>query len=404
MAARVMICGAQDTQRLRDAARVSLRRIGADPFDYTRPAASPITDGLASNVGSSLTALERADLVVFILRAEYGQITWQHELTGALQFDKPALVFVHSETNSIHQMINAGNIDLDGIRNPGLRQLLASLAEFQTDANRRIFAFDDDFEAVFNEALAGMFEQLLINREQLKLVARDANRMAGLLDASQSRAASQQQEIASLRAIISSLQGEIARKPGMAYHTEPPTVRGQTTGPSRPRRTATALLVGALGILLLGAALGRNLTSDRSTSTSSTPVTTNSAQPPSTPVASTTAAEAALDGGLTCGATGWVTYYGLFNEQDRVAQAEGLRARLQALPNWDQEVSIHLSSAGSMCSTGFAIAYAQIPSDQVVLWSDPVASKQLAAVPCERIRGSKLGCFAAPNPERVIPR
>ena len=162
-------------------------------------------------MGSSLSALQRADLIVFIIRTEYGQITWQHELAGALQLDKPALVFVHSETNAIHQMINAGEIDLAGVRNPGLRQLLASLAEFQADANRRTVVFDEDFEAVFIESLAGMFEQLLMNREQLKVVARDRTRMAGLLDAAQWETAYQEQEIASLRAIVSSLRGGCAQ-------------------------------------------------------------------------------------------------------------------------------------------------------------------------------------------------
>lgn len=389
MAARVMICGAADTRRHRQTAAAVLRRIGADPTDYVTPGAAPITDGLANNIRSSMAAVKRADLIVFIVQEQYGHITWQHELAGAINQDIPILVFVHRDAYVFLRKVGMGTLAIGDVLDAEFQRLMTSLMELHNDTNRRIFEFDEDFGAVFNASIGGMFEQLFTDREELKDVTRRAATTARDLSNAQSLIATQGQRIASLEA-------ELARR---AHLPRFATNRGSGPAPpsgSRQARwgifviSAVLLLMGGVAGFKLGGA-ARNNAGARSVPTIT--VTTSAATPTSG------ASDVALEPGLACGKIGWVTYFGLFDHADGVAKAEATRAKIEARPAW--HVPIHLSTARSMCSTGFAVAFAQVPANQVVLWSDPLPTRPEADSICSVVRGAGIGCFPGENPMRV---
>lgn len=73
---------------------------------------------------------------------------------------------------------------------------------------------------------------------------------------------------------------------------------------------------------------------------------------------------------------------------------------------------MNLSYAEGMCSTGFAIAYADEPADQIVLWTGPFSARATPDQICDLIvdlklkvaDGGGIGCFVASNPYRVVPK
>lgn len=403
MAARVMVCGAGDTASFRGKAIATLKGIGIDAFDYTSASASPLSDQLADNIESSRAGISRADLAIFIINGQYGQITWQHELFLAIQRDIPFLMFLNDSTYLIYESIRDGHYSLEGVTNDGMKQLMGALVSHSRDNNRRLFAFKDDFERVFCDSVGGTFEQLLQDRQNVKRLRQRIYNDTEQLTQSRTLLANQhaaleeaQTEIGALRAHNHKLAEELVRPRGSRPN-------GQWRALISESRVQ--LLIGAFCLLTmtLGFLIGQNFYR-ASSQTAPQPKL-----PPSFAATVSSSEDGAsgtgsLQEGLSCEARGWVTYYGLTEGANASTKAMRIRSAIVSLEAWDASTAINISSGESMCSTGFAIAYAEVPAGHVVLWSRPLATRKEAEALCSRLAGSGHGCFVAPNPRNVEAR
>lgn len=405
MSARVAVCGARDTQHFRAKAISIFRGVGLDASDYTSPAASPISDNHANNFDSSRTMIERADLVVFVVKESYGQITWQYEIVTAKEKDVPVLFLLHEEIFGAVRFLATQGITHTAVTDPQMSALVRAIANISADPHQRLISYNDEnFERVIRDALGGIIDQLLVDRGELKRSLTKISLLSDSLDRARDRSERLEVEEASLSQRVTSLSSEILLLQealtdrdltinNLENSAENPALTVMKD--SRPLRTFGALA--AISLLLVGLALGWKLGG------MAAPAAVTAPTRPSPTKSSTKASSVTLDPGLSCKSAGWVTYYGLTEPSDAPSTALAIRKDILSDPNWSSNDSIHVSDAQTMCSTGFAIAYAVVPIGRLVVWSDPVSTREAAIRRCAVPREMGHDCFVAQNPSRVQP-
>lgn len=177
-----MLCGASDTRDVEDQFMEVAKDLGAEPLHYLSGNIL-YENKVGSNFRTnSAETVREADLCVFTIIANYGEITWETELEEALSEGKPFLVLCLSRTWD--EYLTLRTVDPGAINDVSKRNMVRVLQ--QLDSHRQLSVapftmgkygevFRHEAAKIFRRGLATLAERA--RREQLNILMRDRSRM-----------------------------------------------------------------------------------------------------------------------------------------------------------------------------------------------------------------------------------
>jgi hypothetical protein len=130
---KVMLCGAADTERLREEFTRTVLAFGGEPWHFVSGHILHLNNAQSSWQENSAYTVERADLCVFAIVERYGEITWKTELRRALAAGKPFLVLCLNETRQKYLTLRTAISDRSAITDPNERELVDLLSELESE-------------------------------------------------------------------------------------------------------------------------------------------------------------------------------------------------------------------------------------------------------------------------------
>lgn len=166
----VMLCGAADTHAVAGQFAEVVLEFGGDPWHYQSGRVLHINSGHANWVANSRATVQKADLCVFVVMEQYGDITWSVELETALSMGKPFLIFCLRETYRKYITLLRSITDQSAIADEGERRLVETLRALESDRQLTVVGFDHGyFKDELRRQMAALFSQSLTvmeNRNQ----------------------------------------------------------------------------------------------------------------------------------------------------------------------------------------------------------------------------------------------
>ncbi|MBB5475555.1 hypothetical protein [Micromonospora parathelypteridis] len=158
---RIMLCGAHDTDRIREDFVKVAAGFGAEVWHYLSGDILYINHGQASWDTNSRDTVRNAHLCVFVVLESYGSITWRTELREALSTGKPILVLCLDRTYQTYQALTR-NVALSAVTDPGQQHLIATLREVESERKLTVVSFSyGSFEETLRRHLSRLFELAL---------------------------------------------------------------------------------------------------------------------------------------------------------------------------------------------------------------------------------------------------
>jgi hypothetical protein len=158
----VMICGADDTKIVEGHFDDVVREFGGEPWHYRKGRVVHVNSANASWNFNSRATVRKADLCVFVVLEQYGEITWTVELDEALAAGKPFLLFCLRDTYQKYLTLNRSVASADAIWNTDDRRLVSMLRELEADKHLTIVPFEHGyFKDELRRQMAGLFSQTL---------------------------------------------------------------------------------------------------------------------------------------------------------------------------------------------------------------------------------------------------
>lgn len=100
-----MLCGAADVRDFQEDFKETVREFGGDPWSFLDGSIHHLNSAGADYRANSEMSVRAADLCVFVINREYGEITWNVEMEEALRSGRPFLLLAHEETFKQYQVI-----------------------------------------------------------------------------------------------------------------------------------------------------------------------------------------------------------------------------------------------------------------------------------------------------------
>jgi len=165
---RIMLCGAADTERVREQFSEVVLQFGGDPWHFLAGRILHVNTAQGSWQGNSALTVEKADLCIFVIVETYGQITWETELRAALIAGKPFLVLCLEQTYQKYLTLRNSIVDRSAISDPGDRQLVELISELESEQRQStVTSFRyGSFGAELRHQLAALFMVLLGEQEK----------------------------------------------------------------------------------------------------------------------------------------------------------------------------------------------------------------------------------------------
>ncbi|GAB3810414.1 hypothetical protein GCM10027605_48500 [Micromonospora zhanjiangensis] len=171
-----MLCGASDTANVRENFVKVVTDFGGQPWHYLAGHVLHLNSAGASWRDNSISTVQQADLCVFVIVENYGEITWKTELHEALVSGKPFVVLCLDRTYQTYLTLIKDVDDLSAVTDKGKQNLVRVLQELETERQLTIVPFSYGlFEAALRRQLATLFAQslrLLGDRHRRTAVAR----------------------------------------------------------------------------------------------------------------------------------------------------------------------------------------------------------------------------------------
>lgn len=165
---RVMLCGAEDTDRLREEFSQVVLQFGGEPWHFSAGRTLHLNTTHASWQRNSSLTVARADLCVFVIVEKYGEIAWETELRTALITGKPFLIMCLEQTYHRYLTLRGAIVDRSAITNSDDRQLIELISSLESEQRQttvipfRYGTFDDELR----HQLAALFLVLLGDQEK----------------------------------------------------------------------------------------------------------------------------------------------------------------------------------------------------------------------------------------------
>lgn len=156
---QIMLCGAHDASDISDAFSEVTRDFGGEPWHYADGTIRHINSVTSSWVHNSRATVRDADLCVFVIVEQWGDITWNHELDEALAGGKPFVVMALEKTWTRVMNLRHGVSDLTAVKSEGDRQLLELFRKISSDYQLTVVSFT---YMTFKERLRGLLSALML--------------------------------------------------------------------------------------------------------------------------------------------------------------------------------------------------------------------------------------------------
>ncbi|SCF13275.1 hypothetical protein GA0074696_2919 [Micromonospora purpureochromogenes] len=155
---QLMLCGAQDTKRVRDEFAAVVKGFGAGVWHYLSGEILYLNHANASWETNSRDTVRSADLCVFVIVERYGSVTWQTELREALSTGKPLIVLCLDETYETYRTLTR-NVPLAAVEDEGRRRLIETMHEVESERQLTIVPFSyGTFGDVLRRQLSTLFK------------------------------------------------------------------------------------------------------------------------------------------------------------------------------------------------------------------------------------------------------
>jgi hypothetical protein len=179
-----MLCGAADTRNVLEHFERVVRDVGGQPMTYLQGAITYSNAVGARFEANSRASVLDADICVFVVVEDYGDLTWRTELDTALQAGTPFLVLCLDATYAKYRILNELR-SLDGVTDPSDRRMTQVLRSLEYDWQLTVAPFTPaTFEQKIREQLGGLFEagmrlvQQRNVRTALRLTVADADKLS----------------------------------------------------------------------------------------------------------------------------------------------------------------------------------------------------------------------------------
>lgn len=190
---QVMLCGAHDVREISPIFRSVVRGFGGEPWFYQDGKIRHVNSLTSRWSENSRTTVSQADVCVFVILEEYGEITWNDELDEALSGGKPFVVLALESAWSRYNTLYRNSAD-DGVAYKSRdSKMLDLLRRFMLEYQFTIVPFG---LATFGEKLQDELSNLF--QTGLKMI-QDRNRRAQLIEALEGRREVSRNEIEKLK-------------------------------------------------------------------------------------------------------------------------------------------------------------------------------------------------------------
>jgi len=137
----VMLCGASDTEDVESAFTRVVTSFGAEPWNYLSGRVLYRNSASASWIANSRRTVAEADICVFVIMRRYGTITWNTELSAALDAGKPFILLCLQSTYTEYLSLTR-NVRAEAMSDPDKRSLIELLTELEAERQLTIVPFE----------------------------------------------------------------------------------------------------------------------------------------------------------------------------------------------------------------------------------------------------------------------
>lgn len=163
----MMLCGAADARDVRDSFANYVSDVGGTPWSYLTGKIEYVNSATASWAGNSRASVAKADLCVFVILRDYGEITWTVELQDALNNGKPFVILCLQETYDAYRTLRGRVSDFSAITDEPTRLLIQTFEELEAERQLTLEPFQySTFIEVLRGAVAQVFTQGLHKLQQ----------------------------------------------------------------------------------------------------------------------------------------------------------------------------------------------------------------------------------------------
>lgn len=418
----IMLCGASDVRDLRKPFARVVREIGGEPWSYLDATIEHLNVSGSSWVSNSARSVQSADLCVFVVYHDFGEITWQSEMRTVIDTGKPFLVLAHSETWGDYQAFRRITPDLSEMPETNRRRLFLALQEAE-NKDLTIIPFDpDEFSDRLRQALGSLLKQGIDaigahEEDSRKLAILTAERNAAQ---TQLTSAIEERDAAQLAARESRNGAEVAQRSVSQIKHGAGQLKGKfdkllaensrLNAQLSHRRSLPFKVIGVttLVALVLGGMAGNSLGNSTHDATS---------LPASHATQSGPATSAAPASGITlpypadsdyvdmeCARGKWIAILGQYKATDSPLASYKQRSTMERIPYLmkidarsrikNEYSQIMISRGERSCTSAILRAYGESPDQKIYLWMGPFDSKSSASAACKSLRYGFMDCFA----------
>lgn len=191
----IMLCGANDVREISDGFIKTVMDMGAAPWFYQLGTIFHINSSTSSWASNSRASVAKADVCVFVMLEEYGEITWSQELQQALDLGKPFLVMAHEDKFMRYMNLSHSLSDVDSIKSEEDKKMVSLLRMIQSDFQLTIRPFSYmTFPEILRCELSSLFLEGIGHLERRNLRAH----VLDVLDTTKPLTSSNLQQLAEL--------------------------------------------------------------------------------------------------------------------------------------------------------------------------------------------------------------
>lgn len=158
---KVMLCGAADTAELAIPFSEVTSEFGGEAWQYQTGQILYRNHATSSWENNSQQSVRTADICVFVILRDYGEITWSTELVSALDSGVPFLILCFSQTYAEYRSLIKA-VPLNTINDENKRNLIEVMKEIESERQLTVVTFDlHDFSHILRRELSKLFEEAL---------------------------------------------------------------------------------------------------------------------------------------------------------------------------------------------------------------------------------------------------
>jgi len=162
---KIMLCGASDLHDILPLFKDVASKMGFQPLNYLSGEIYYHQYGEDKWTSNSILTIENADILIFVINSNYGNITWKDELPKTIEEGKNFLIFCRRETYDLYLQVKSGKVTAS---NQETQNLLNQLEQLESGLQLTIVTYQDlsDFKQKLKSQLNGLYQNALTALQQ----------------------------------------------------------------------------------------------------------------------------------------------------------------------------------------------------------------------------------------------